>query len=118
MMDMDELAQYCLSRKAAVEDYPFGPTPLVVKVSGKMFALLSEGDGGEPNLSLKCDPHIADMLRMQFEAVIPGYHLNKRHWNTVIVDGTVPESEMKWMIDHSHELVVKSLTKAQQAALG
>lgn len=117
MMDMDELAQYCLSRKGAQEDYPFGPSPLVIKVGGKMFALLSQGIDGV-HISLKCDPDTADLLRMQYTAVVPGYHLNKRHWNTVVVDGSVPEEELKWMIDHSHAMVVKGLPRTERERLG
>ncbi|WP_274364779.1 MmcQ/YjbR family DNA-binding protein [Paenibacillus thermotolerans] len=114
---MDELAQYCLSRKGAQEDYPFGPRPLVIKVGGKMFALLStEADG--VHISLKCEPDMADLLRRQYATVLPGYHLNKRHWNTVIVDGSVPDEELKWMIDHSYAMVVKGLTRTEREKLG
>lgn len=112
-MQSQELAQYCLSRKGVVEDYPFGPQPLVMKVGGKMFALLSEGEG-HISISLKCEPETAELLRAQYADVVPGYHLNKKHWNTVNVNGSVPEEELKWMIDHSYALVVKSLTKAER----
>lgn len=110
-------AQYCLSLKGAREDYPFGPEPLVIKVGGKMFALIG-ADAENISLSLKCDPDMADMLRGQYDAVRPGYHMNKRHWNTVSVDGSVPDDELKWMIDHSYALVVKSLRKADRELLG
>lgn len=116
MRSKAELARHCLTYAGAREDYPFGPEPLVVKVGGKMFALIGENDG-IANISLKCDPHMAELLRMEHEAVKPGYHLNKKHWNTVTADGTVPDTELQWMIGHSYELVVKGLTKAQRLEL-
>lgn len=111
-----ELAQFCATLPGAVEDYPFGPEPLVMKVGGKMFALIGD-NGGVFNISLKCEPHMAELLRLEYESVKPGYHLNKKHWNTVTADGSVPEQELKDMIKHSYELVVKGLTKAQREAL-
>lgn len=116
MNSKEQLAQYCLMHRGAVEDYPFGPEPLVMKVEGKMFALIGVNDG-IANISLKCEPHMAELLRMQYEAVKPGYHLNKKHWNTVTIDGTVPTAELAAMIDQSYDLVAKSLTKAQRAKL-
>ncbi|MDQ6418838.1 MmcQ/YjbR family DNA-binding protein [Paenibacillus sp. LHD-117] len=113
---MSELAEYCKGLKGASEDYPFGPEPLVMKVGGKMFALLG-ANGDVANISLKCEPHMAELLRMQHAAVNPGYHLNKKHWNTVTIDGSIPDEEIREMIDHSYELVVRSLTKAQRAEL-
>ena len=110
---MDQWIDYCLSKKGAVKDYPFGPKPLVMKVAGKMFALLSDGD-----ISLKCNPVIAENLREQHSSVKPGYHLNKKHWNTVHLDGSVPNEELESMIDHSYELVVASLTKSVRQSLG
>lgn len=108
--------QYCLSLTGAYADYPFGPDALVVKVGSKMFAIISE-NSNPLNISLKCDPLIARDLRDQYPAVSPGYHLNKQHWNTVVVDGTIPDSEIKWMIEHSYALVVKGLTKAEKLKL-
>lgn len=116
MRTKEDLAQYCLQHRGAKEDYPFGPEPLVIKVEGKMFALIGE-DGGTASISLKCEPHMAELLRMQYDAVKPGYHLNKKHWNTVKADGTVPAAELEAMIDQSYDLVAKSLTKAQRAKL-
>ncbi|WP_409344358.1 MmcQ/YjbR family DNA-binding protein [Paenibacillus sp. MBLB4367] len=115
-MNKQELIEYCLTRTGAAEDFPFGPEPSVMKVGGKMFALISSGDVA--SISLKCDPFEADLLRAQYEAVKPGYHLNKRHWNTVTVDGSVPEQELFAMIDQSYGLVVRSLTKAEREKLG
>ncbi|HEX2906245.1 MAG TPA: MmcQ/YjbR family DNA-binding protein [Phototrophicaceae bacterium] len=113
-MNRDELRAYCLSHLAAVEDFPFGDDPAVFKVMGKMFALLPVGGG---TISLKCDPTWAIILRETYPAVTPGYHLNKRHWNSVAIDDSISDSEVFEMIDHSYDLVVKSLTKAQRQAL-
>lgn len=104
---------YCLSKKGAIEDYPFGPEPLVIKVGGKMFALISKSENKQiSSISLKCDPLIAENLREQHSAVQPGYHLNKKHWNTVTIDGSLNESDLQDMINHSYDLVVKSLPKS------
>ncbi|MFD0590370.1 MmcQ/YjbR family DNA-binding protein [Paenibacillus sp. GCM10027627] len=116
MRTKEQWVKYCLEHKGAKEEFPFGPEPIVMKVSGKMFALIGENDG-VANLSLKCEPHMAELLRMEYAAVKGGYHLNKKHWNTVTIDGTVPDAEIESMIDHSYDLVAKSLTKAQKAAL-
>lgn len=107
-----ELALPC----GAVKDYPFGPKVDVFKVAGKMFALVARED--EPlRISLKCDPVEADLLRTMFDAVKPGYHLNKRHWNTVTLDGTIPEEFIARMIASSYALVVNGLTKAVRTQL-
>ncbi|MDO7785860.1 MmcQ/YjbR family DNA-binding protein [Desulforamulus aquiferis] len=112
-MDKNKLVQYCLSKKGSFEDYPFGFDVLVIKVGSKMFALISER-GDKLNISLKCDPFLVDVLRQQYPAVTPGYHLNKRHWNTVEVGDSIPEEKIIWMIDHSYDLVFKSLTKSEK----
>ncbi|MET3211612.1 UNVERIFIED_CONTAM: putative DNA-binding protein (MmcQ/YjbR family) [Paenibacillus sp. PvR008] len=112
----EKIVTYGLSKKEAIEDYPFGPEPLVLKVGGKVFALLRQANG-ICQVSLKCDPVIAENLREQNEAIKPGYHLNKKHWNTVTVDSTFPLEDLYSMIDHSYELVFKSLTKAQREAI-
>lgn len=112
-----QLTSYGLSKKGAVEDYPFGPEALVLKVGGKMFGLLSQTDDGTASISLKCDPVIAANLREQHACVKPGYHLNKTHWNTVVADGTLPMSDLQDMIDHSYDLVLGSLTKAAREAI-
>ncbi|WP_027709441.1 MmcQ/YjbR family DNA-binding protein [Zooshikella ganghwensis] len=110
------LKQYILEKPEAAEDYPFGPDVAVFKVLGKMFALVSSEDG-ILNLNLKCDPVEAVQLRDLFSAVRPGYHMNKKHWNTVIIDGSLPNSEIERMIDNSYSLVVKGLTKAARTGL-
>ncbi|RCX16424.1 putative DNA-binding protein (MmcQ/YjbR family) [Fontibacillus phaseoli] len=114
-----KLVSYCLSKKGAVEEYPFGPDPLVMKVGGKMFALITVPGKQDAtvSISLKCDPVIAANLREQHECVLPGYHLNKTHWNTVVADGSLPMADMQAMIDHSYELVLGSLTRAAREAV-
>ncbi|ADO54686.1 MmcQ/YjbR family DNA-binding protein [Paenibacillus polymyxa] len=112
----EQIVAYGLSQKEAVKDYPFGADPLVLKVGGKMFALLTEKDGIS-HVSLKCDPVIAENLREQNKAIKPGYHLNKRHWNTIEVDNSFPLEDLYSMIDHSYELAFKGLTKAQREAI-
>ena len=98
----------------AVEDYPFGDDAAVFKVGGKMFALVMLA--GEPgSVNLKCDPDWALELRAVHAAVGPGYHMNKRHWNTVELDGTVQEADLREMVDHSYELVVSRLPRAERA---
>jgi predicted DNA-binding protein (MmcQ/YjbR family) len=109
-VDLERLRQHCLSKPGAVEGYPFGPGVLVIKVSGKVFAIIAE----EPEhlqVSLKCDPEIALMLRKTHDCVTPGYHLNKRHWNTVTLDGTVADTVVREWIDDSFDLVVEGLPR-------
>lgn len=115
-MDRIALRAYLLAKPGAIEDRPFGPQPLVMKVGGKMFALLAEHDQ-PPRLSLKCDPAHAQFLRDEYPAVQPGYHLNKQHWNTVVLDSSVPDEELQSMINESYRLVAQSLTRAQRQAL-
>jgi predicted DNA-binding protein (MmcQ/YjbR family) len=95
---------------------PFGPDNLVYKVMNKMYALVPL-DADPLTISLKCEPGQALLLRDVYPAVRPGYHMNKKHWNTVTLDGSVPESEMWGMIDDSYDLVVAGLTRAERAAL-
>ncbi|MGI0118492.1 MmcQ/YjbR family DNA-binding protein [Zooshikella sp. RANM57] len=111
-----KIRQYILAKPETIEDYPFGPDVAVFKVLGKMFALLSSQDD-IINLNLKCDPIEAIQLRDLFEAVKPGYHMNKKHWNTVIIDGSLPKGEIERMIDNSYSLVVKGLNKATRTSL-
>lgn len=115
-MELIELVDYLLSKNGAAEETPFGPEALVYKVMGKMFALVAWED--EPlTVSLKCEPGQALFLRDVYAAVRPGYHMNKTHWNTITLDGTVPRDEFLGMIDDSYDLVVKNLTRAQREAL-
>ncbi|MBC8170503.1 MAG: MmcQ/YjbR family DNA-binding protein [Anaerolineae bacterium] len=117
-MELKTLRNYCATKPGAVEDYPFGEETLVVKVMGKMFALLPLNLQNEaPQINLKCDPVLADILRNIYDAVQPGYHMNKRHWNTVTVDGSIPDHEIYDMVDQSYKLVVKSLSKSEREKL-
>ncbi len=110
-MDLAEFREYCLSKANAVEDTPFGDGVLVFKVGGKMFALTSLEQ--VPTMAnLKCDPDLALELRDRYEHVRPGYHMNKKHWNTVELESGIPDLELRKMIDHSYDLVVKRLPKA------
>lgn len=102
-MDIVILREYCISKEGATESFPFGDDTLVFKVKGKIFALVNLE--GELNLNLKCNPAKAIDLRERFSSVIPGYHMNKKHWNTIILDGTVPDKEVFSWIDHSYGLV-------------
>jgi predicted DNA-binding protein (MmcQ/YjbR family) len=116
-MDFEQ-SQYYLSQKPEAQlCYPFDPDIMVFKVTNKMFALLSPNGGKNPNqlpqMNLKCDPDQAQELRDVFDAVKPGYHMNKRHWNTIILDDTIPSSEIERMINHSYTLVVKGLRKSE-----
>ena len=114
-MTFDALHAYLMAKPGAVEEFPFDTMTLVVKVAGKMFALVSTDE--EPlRMNLKCDPEKAEVLRELFPAIIPGYHMNKRHWNTVILDGSIADAELCAMIDDSYELVFKSLPKAKRLA--
>lgn len=113
-MTRDDLCGLCASHPGATAEYPFGPEVRVYKAGGKVFALVPE-DG--TSISLKCDPALAEILRGRYASITPGYHLNKRHWNTIANDGSVPDDEIAEMVRHSHELIVRSLTKAQRAAL-
>ncbi len=111
-VDLEQFREYCLTKPNATEGTPFGPDNLVFKVSGKMFALASL-DEVPPRVNLKCDPERALDLRDLYEEVQPGYHMNKKHWNTVVLSGGVPDNEVRAMIDHSYELVAAGLPKAK-----
>jgi predicted DNA-binding protein (MmcQ/YjbR family) len=115
-MNLETLRTLLLSNAGATEDLPFGPDTLALKVGGKMFALV--GLNSQPlRVSLKCDPIDAQYLRDTYPAVQPGYHLNKRHWNTVTLDGSVPEDEFLMMVERSYQLVVKGLSRAERQKL-
>ncbi len=114
-MNIEELREYCLSKKGTTEAFPFDEDTLVFKVMGKMFCLtsLSEPD----SINLKCDPEKAIELREQYPCVQPGYHMNKKMWNTVVIDGSVSKKLLKEWIDHSYDLVVAGLPKKVQSEL-
>lgn len=107
-MNIETLRAYCLSKPAVEETLPFGPDTLVFKVAGKVF-LLTGLDSDPLSFNVKCDPDLAVELRERYDAVQPGYHMNKKHWNTVTVDGSVSGKLLREWIDHSYELVVNSL---------
>ena len=112
-MDKHELKNRCLELPGASEEFPFGDEVSVFKVSGKMFALCAL-DGEPLELSVKCDPELAVQLRSAYPAVTPGYHLNKRHWNTITLDGSLPDEMVADLLDDSYDLVVASLPKARR----
>ena len=116
-MNPAELRDHCLSFTGAEETFPFGPDTSVFKVAGKMFALSQLG-ADSLRVSLKCEPDLAEALRGAHAAVLPGYHLNKRHWNTVIVDGSLPDETIGDMIEDSYDLVVSQLPRTRRRALG
>lgn len=103
-MNIESLQEYCLSKPDVEETLPFGPNTLVYKVKGKMFLLVGL-DEEQLRFNVKCDPDKAIELREEFPCVQPGYHMNKKHWNTVIVDGSVSTKQLKEWIDWSYELV-------------
>jgi predicted DNA-binding protein (MmcQ/YjbR family) len=115
-MDLESFREYCLNKPHVTEGTPFGEDVLVFKVAGKIFAL-APLDELPARANLKCDPDLALEFRDRYEQVQPGYHMNKKHWNTVEIDSGIPEGELRRMIDHSYELVVKSLPKAARAKL-
>ncbi|WEK36929.1 MAG: MmcQ/YjbR family DNA-binding protein [Candidatus Pseudobacter hemicellulosilyticus] len=115
-MDIEQLQEYCLSKPGTEETLPFGPDTLVYKVGGKMY-LLTSLDSEQFGFNVKCDPDLAEELREQYPCVQPGYHMNKKHWNTVQVDGSVSNKLLKEWIDHSYDLVVKSLPVKLREAL-
>jgi predicted DNA-binding protein (MmcQ/YjbR family) len=115
-MTRDGVLNFCTGLPGAVEDYPFGDEVAVFKVGGKMFALIML-TGSQGFVNLKCDPDLALELRDRHAAVRPAYHANKRHWNSVDLDGSVPADELSEMIEHSYELVIGGLRKAVRTQL-
>src|SRR2546426_1459179 len=109
-MDLESFREYCLTKTGATEGAPFGETVVVFKVGGKMFALAAL-DEIPATVNLKCDPDLALELRDRYEQVTPGYHMNKKHWNSVGIEGGIPDPELRKMIDHSYDLVIKGLPK-------
>lgn len=110
MMHVDEIRDYCIALPEVEETLPFGPDTLVFKVQGKIFLLLSL-DADPVQFNVKCDPVLAEELRENYSCVIPGYHMNKKHWNTIIVDGSVKNVLLKEWIQHSYHLVHKKSKK-------
>ena len=112
-MDLPDAIARCLAKRAVEETTPFGPDVLVYKVAGKMFAL-TDPDEFPPKMNLKCDPERAIALRGEYAGINPGYHMNKRHWNTVAIDGSIPSGLLRELIDHSYDLVVAGMPKAKR----
>lgn len=110
-MNIEFLRDYCIKKMGVTEEFPFGEDNMVFKVAGKMFALADLVDI-PLRVNLKCDPEHAAELREKYESVQPGYHMNKKHWNTVVIDGSIPQRELMAMIDESYDLVVKGLKKS------
>jgi predicted DNA-binding protein (MmcQ/YjbR family) len=115
-MNIQQYFDYCLSKNGVTEHFPFDEDTLVFKVGGKMFALasLQAWERGNPSINLKCDPERAEELRAEYNDIQPGYHMSKVHWNTVNVNREVSDKFLKELIDHSYDLVFKSLTKKIQ----
>ncbi|WPR72527.1 MmcQ/YjbR family DNA-binding protein [Flavobacterium sp. NG2] len=115
-MNLETYYEYCLAKKGVTEHFPFNEDALVFKVGEKMFALssLEQWEKGSPSVNLKCDPERALELRAQYDAIQPGYHMSKVHWNTIAINQEVPDDLIKELIDHSYDLVFKSLTKKIQ----
>ncbi len=112
-MKLTRLRSYLLGKSQSVEEFPFDSVTLVLKVCGKMFALIST-DRKPLRMNLKCLPEKAEILREQYPSIIPGYHMNKRHWNTLILDGSLPDEFVFDLIDESYELVVQGLPNRQR----
>jgi len=109
-MNIESLQKHCLSKKSVTEETPFGPDNLVYKVGGKMF-LLASLDAIPLQFNVKCDPDEAEQLRDTYACVLPGYHMSKKHWNTIVVDGSVSDKQLQEWIDASYYLVLESLPK-------
>jgi predicted DNA-binding protein (MmcQ/YjbR family) len=103
-MNIEILREYCIGKKGVTESFPFGDDTLVFKAGGKIFALVNLN--GDLSINLKCDPALAIELRERYPSVTPGYHMNKKHWNTILLDGSVPDKELLSWIDHSYKLII------------
>jgi len=112
-MNIESLREYCLTKEGAEETLPFGPDVLVYKVCGKIFLLFSL-DEDPLQFNVKCDPELAIELREQHPCVLPGYHMNKKHWNTIVVDGSVSSKQLKEWIDHSYNLADRPVSKRKK----
>jgi predicted DNA-binding protein (MmcQ/YjbR family) len=111
------LRAWCLEQPGAIEDFPFGPEHSVFKVGGKIFAI-SALEREPLDVSVKCEPELADALRQSYPAIRPGYHLNKRHWNTITLDGSLPDRLVRDLVQDSYDLIVSALPQRARKALG
>lgn len=118
-MDITDLYDYCLAKKGVTTHFPFDQDTLAFKVGDKIFVLtsLSDWENGAASLNLKCDPEYAENLRADYEGVLPGFHMNKKHWNTVQLQSDVNDTLVLSLINHSYDLVLKSLTQKKQAEI-
>src|SRR5688572_28834519 len=115
-MNIEDVREHCIAKKGVTEEFPFGEDTLVFKVAGKMFLLISISD--PQTFNVKCDPEEAVELREKYDEVVPGYHMNKKYWNTVQIDGGLPEKLLRKFIDDSYNLVVAGLPNKEKALLG
>ncbi len=116
MLKLEDLREYCMSKQNVEEDFPFNSGTLTFKVFGKIFALTNI-DSAEFSVNLKCRPEHALQLRSMYKQVTPGYHMNKKHWNTILIDGAIPDSEICLMIDESYELVLSGVSRILRDSL-
>ncbi|MBN1647525.1 MAG: MmcQ/YjbR family DNA-binding protein [Spirochaetales bacterium] len=116
-MELQDLRDYCLNKKGVTEDFPFDDTTLTLRVGGKIFLFAGIDQGYPYRFTVKCDPDLAMRLRDTFTDIVPGYHTSKRHWNTVSVNGSIDDDKLKWMIDHSYELVFDGLPKTKKESI-
>lgn len=114
-MNIEEYRNYCLAKKGVTEEFPFDEKTLVFKVMGKMFTITNVDNF--ISFNVKCDPEFAIELREEYSSVLPGYHMNKKHWNTVLMDGTIPDCKTNEWLDHSYDLVVSKLSKTLKEEL-
>ena len=114
-MNIEQFREYCIGKKGVEESFPFDEVTLVLKVGGKMFALVSLN--GENSVNLKCDPERAIELREEYDSITPGYHMSKKHWNTVLLNGSLKSKFIAEMVDDSYNLVVAGLTKKMREEL-
>jgi len=112
-MNIEQIREHCLKKKGVTEEFPFDEETLVFKVAGKIF-LLASLEAIPLQINIKCDPEKAIELREEYDSVLPGYHMNKKHWNTIIIDGTVPTSNLFEWIDDSYSLVIAGLKKSER----
>jgi predicted DNA-binding protein (MmcQ/YjbR family) len=115
-MNVETITEYCLSKKGVKEDFPFDEVTMTMKVMGKIFAFIPL-DAEEFRIALKCDPERAIELREEYEEITEAFHLNKKHWNGILCEGRLSDAFIKEMVDHSYDLVVKGLKKAEKEAL-
>ena len=112
-MNVEQIREYCILKEDVEESLPFGPDTLVFKVEGKIFLLLPL-DAEQPQFNVKCDPDKAEELRAEYTCVLPGYHMNKKHWNTILMNNSIPDRNLKEWIENSYQLVRASLPKSQR----